>query len=83
MRPSELRTLTREELEQRLREAREERFNLSFQQQTGQLSNPLRLREVRKDIARLLTVMKERDRASAREAEAKRNETGVVTNGDN
>jgi large subunit ribosomal protein L29 len=55
----ELRTLTREELEQRLREAREELFNLKFQHKTGQLGNPLRIREVRKDIARLVTVLKE------------------------
>jgi len=54
-----MRTLTREELEQRLREAREELFNLRFQHKTGQLGNPLRIREVRKDIARLVTVLKE------------------------
>ena len=70
MRPSELRTLTRDELEQRLREAREERFNLRFQQKTGQLSNPLRLREVRKDIARLLTILEERDRVGTPGGEA-------------
>jgi large subunit ribosomal protein L29 len=50
VRARELRTLTREELEQRLREAREELFNLKFQHKTGQLGNPLRIREVRKDI---------------------------------
>jgi large subunit ribosomal protein L29 len=55
----ELRTLTRAELEQRLREAREELFNLRFQHKTGQLGNPLRIREVRKDIARLITVLEE------------------------
>ena len=59
MKPKELRTLTREELEQRLREAREELFNLKFQHKTGQLSNPLRIREVRKDIARLMTLLGE------------------------
>jgi len=52
-----LRTLTRGELEQRLREAQEELFNLKFQQKTGQLSNPLRIREVRKDVARLRTLL--------------------------
>jgi large subunit ribosomal protein L29 len=55
----ELRTLTREELEQRLRESREELFNLKFQHKTGQLNNPLRIREVRKDIARLMTLLGE------------------------
>lgn len=59
MKPTELRTLTRDELEQRLREAREELFNLKFQHKTGQLSNPLRIREVRKDIARLMTLLGE------------------------
>jgi len=53
----ELRTLTRGELEQRLREAQEELFNLKFQHKTGQLSNPLRIREVRKDVARLRTLL--------------------------
>jgi large subunit ribosomal protein L29 len=59
VKPKELRTLTREELEQRLREAREELFNLRFQNKTGQLSNPLRIREVRKDVARLRTLLAE------------------------
>ncbi len=59
MKPKELRTLTQAELEQRLRESREELFNLRFQQKTGQLGNPLRIREIRKDIARLMTVLEE------------------------
>ncbi len=59
MKARELRTLTREELEQRLREAKEELFNLRFQHKTGQLSNPLRIREVRKDVARLNTLLEE------------------------
>lgn len=65
MRAKELRTLTREELTQRLREAREELFNLKFQHKTGQLGNPLRIREVRKDIARLVTVLEEGEVAGA------------------
>jgi len=55
----ELRTLTRGELEQRLREAQEELFNLKFQHKTGQLSNPLRIREIRKVVARLKTLLDE------------------------
>jgi large subunit ribosomal protein L29 len=62
---SELRSLTREELDQRLREAREELFNLRFQHRTGQLGNPLRIREVRKDIARLQTILSEGSMAGA------------------
>ena len=59
MKAKELRTRTRGELEQRLREAQEELFNLKFQHKTGQLSNPLRIREVRKDVARLKTLLDE------------------------
>ena len=59
MKAKELRTLTPSELEQRLREAREELFNLKFQHKTGQLSNPLRIREIKKDIARLRTLLAE------------------------
>lgn len=70
MRARELRTLTREELTQRLREAREELFNLKFQHKTGQLGNPLRIREVRKDIARLVTVLEEGEVAGAPAAES-------------
>jgi large subunit ribosomal protein L29 len=59
VKPKELRTLTRAELEQKLREAQEELFNLRFQNKTGQLNNPLRIREVRKDVARLQTLLAE------------------------
>ena len=61
MKAKKLRSLTQAELEQRLREAGEELFNLKFQQKTGQLSNPLRIREVRKDVARIITLLKERE----------------------
>lgn len=59
MKPKDLRTLTLPELEQRLREAKEELFNLKFQHKTGQLGNPLRIREVRKDVARLNAILAE------------------------
>ncbi|TCP53212.1 LSU ribosomal protein L29P [Tamaricihabitans halophyticus] len=58
---SELRELTDEELVLRLREAKEELFNLRFQMATGQLDNNRRLRTVRNDIARIYTVMRERE----------------------
>jgi large subunit ribosomal protein L29 len=48
--------LGEEELEQRLKAAREELFNLRFQHATGQLENTGRLSEIRRDIARLLTI---------------------------
>ena len=45
-----------QELEQKLKESREELFNLRFQHATGQLENTSRLRQVKRDIARILTV---------------------------
>ena len=58
---ADLRELTDEELVLRVREAKEELFNLRFQMATGQLDNNRRLRTVRHDIARVYTVMRERE----------------------
>jgi large subunit ribosomal protein L29 len=58
---SELRELHDDELETRLREAKEELFNLRFQTATGQLDNNRRLRTVRHDIARIYTILHERE----------------------
>ena len=58
---SEVRDLDDEQLLVRLREAKEELFNLRFQVATGQLDNNHRLHTVRKDIARIYTVMRERE----------------------
>jgi large subunit ribosomal protein L29 len=58
---ADLRELTDEELVLRVREAKEELFNLRFQMATGQLDNNRRLRTVRHDIARIYTVMRERE----------------------
>ncbi|WP_431944477.1 50S ribosomal protein L29 [Actinacidiphila sp. bgisy167] len=58
---TELRQLGDEELVAKLREAKEELFNLRFQAATGQLENNSRLRIVRKDIARIYTLMRERE----------------------
>ena len=57
----ELRELTDEELTTRLRESKEELFNLRFQMATGQLNNNRRLRIVRQEIARVYTVLRERE----------------------
>ncbi len=59
--PAELRDLEADDLETRLREAKEELFNLRFQAATGQLENHGRLRAVRRDIARIYTLMRERE----------------------
>lgn len=58
---SELRELNDEALVGKLREAKEELFRLRFQAATGQLENNSRLRAVRKDIARVYTLMRERE----------------------
>jgi large subunit ribosomal protein L29 len=66
MTATELRELPDDELRQRYAEAKEELFNLRFQAVTGQLDDPRRLSRVRRDIARVLTVMREREIAAAR-----------------
>ena len=59
--PVELRNLLDDELMTKLREAKEELFNLRFQAATGQLESHGRLRTVKKDIARIYTVVRERE----------------------
>ena len=57
----EMRNLEDDELATKLREAKEELFNLRFQSATGQLESHGRLKAVRKDIARIYTIMRERE----------------------
>lgn len=63
MKAEELRDLTGDELARKVADLKEELFNLRFQMATGQLDNPMRLRAVRRDIARVRTVMRERELA--------------------
>ena len=70
-RPSEIRDLEDQELVAKLREAKEELFNLRFQAATGQLESHGRLRAVRKDIARIYTTMRERELGIGVKGEAK------------
>jgi large subunit ribosomal protein L29 len=70
---ADLRDLDQEALTARLRESKEELFNLRFQMATGQLTNNRRLRVVRHEIARIYTVMRERELGLA---------TGPTTEGD-
>lgn len=58
---ADLRGLTADELVEKLREAKEELFNLRFQMATGQMSNNRRLSTVRTDIARIYTILRERE----------------------
>jgi len=62
---SELRDLTDDELEHRLSESRHELFNLRFQSVTGALENSARLKLAKREIARILTVVTEREAAKA------------------
>lgn len=61
MRAEELRDLTTAELGQKLREFKEELFNLRFQHVTARLDNPMRIKDVKKNIARIKTVLRERE----------------------
>jgi len=62
---SELRALTVDELTRKEQDLRKELFNLRFQRATGEIENPMRIRAVRKDIARVLTVKTEKIRETA------------------
>ncbi len=59
MKTSEIRDLSKEEISRKVNELKQELFNLRFQLATGQLDNPLRIRHVRKDIARAKTILRE------------------------
>ncbi len=59
MESKELRGLSAEELQQKLADSREELFNLRFQHATAQLENTARIPQVKKTIARVLTILKE------------------------
>jgi large subunit ribosomal protein L29 len=61
MKASEIRELSEGDLEKKIKELKEELFNLRFQHAINQLDNPIRLKHVRKDIARSLTILRERE----------------------
>ncbi|GAB6934796.1 50S ribosomal protein L29 [Calditerricola yamamurae] len=61
MKASDFRNMTTAEIEKKIRDLKEELFNLNFQKATGQLENPARIREIRKAIARAKTVLRERE----------------------
>jgi large subunit ribosomal protein L29 len=68
MRSSELRALSVDELKQKESDFRKELFNLKFQLSKGELDNNMRVHAVRKDIARVLTIITEKQRAAIGEA---------------
>ncbi|MBN1269439.1 MAG: 50S ribosomal protein L29 [Kiritimatiellae bacterium] len=63
MKSRDIRDMTVEEIEQRLRETQSELFNLRLQKTSGQIENPLRLRGLRRDVARMKTIIHERRKA--------------------
>ncbi len=60
MKVKEIRQLSNEEIEEKLKESKEELFNLRFQQATGTLEKPSRIRDLRHTVARMKTVLNER-----------------------
>ena len=63
MKVNEIRNLSTEEIEAKIKESKEELFNLRFQQATGSLEKPSRINELRKQVARMKTVLRERELA--------------------
>ncbi|MCR2033221.1 50S ribosomal protein L29 [Anaerofustis stercorihominis] len=61
MKAQDIRNMSEQELNNRLSSLKEELFNLRFQHATGQLDNPLKIREVKRDYARVKTVLRERE----------------------
>lgn len=61
MRTKEIRDLSMDELTVRLKDNKQELFNLRFQLVTGQLDNPMRIKDVKQTIARIKTIMRERE----------------------
>lgn len=68
MKAKEIRQMSDAEMNKRIKELKSELFNLRFQLATGQLDNPMRIKGVKKDIARMLTVSKERAMSVQKEA---------------
>ena len=60
MKVTEIRTLSDEELNAKLKDLKAELFNLRFAQATGSLANPMQLHNIKKDIARINTILRER-----------------------
>jgi large subunit ribosomal protein L29 len=59
MKASEIREMNIDEMERKLSDLKEELFNLSFQHEIGQLENPRRMKETKRDIARIKTIIRE------------------------
>jgi large subunit ribosomal protein L29 len=69
LKPGDIRDLPLDDIERQLAETRQELFNLRFQNATGELDNYMRLKELRRDVARILTIIRERELAEQGGAE--------------
>ena len=65
MKAAELRDTTIDELRKKEQDLRKELFNLRFQKATGEIENPMRIRAIKKDIAKILTVITEKNKRKA------------------
>jgi large subunit ribosomal protein L29 len=72
MKTSEMRSMSGDELAGHIRELRQEIFNLRFRKSAEQVDNPVRIREARRELARALTLVRERDMGIVHEAESGR-----------
>ena len=61
LKPSDIRDLPLDDIEQQLVETKQELFNLRFQNATGELDNYMRLKELRRDVARIKTIIREKE----------------------
>ena len=61
MKASEIRELSFEEMQRKIADLKEELFNLRFQHEIGQLENPQKMKQIKRDIARIKTIIKERE----------------------
>lgn len=71
MKTSEIRKLSNEDIDKKIKESKEELFNLRFKQATGTLEKPSRLKELRHNVARMKTIMRERELSEANNEERK------------
>jgi large subunit ribosomal protein L29 len=71
MKPADIRTMTIDQIDDEVLKLKKEHFNLRFQRASGQLENTARVREVRRDIARLKTIARNKRPGSAKAAVAK------------
>ena len=66
MKATDIRTMTADQLDDELAKLKKEQFNLRFQQATGQLENTVRVRQVRRDIARIRTIAAEKQATASK-----------------